>query len=84
MRRAADLLDGQKLIEFSFFPKKVQCIFEFDLGATLRTVPYNRKGEQWVLHTPERKALTLRADRRYQYMRADSPGDRGPWKPALK
>lgn len=84
IRRAADLLDGQKLIRFSFFPKKVQCIFEFDLGATLRTVPYDRKGEQWVLHTPEQKALTLRADRRYQYMRADLPRDRGLWKPALK
>jgi hypothetical protein len=54
-------------------PKKVQCIFEFDLGATLRTAPYDRKGEHWVLHTPEQKALTLRADRRYQYMRSDLP-----------
>jgi hypothetical protein len=84
MRRAADLLNGQKLIQFSFFPKEVQCVFEFDLGATLRTVPYDRKGEQWVLHTPDQKALTLRADRRYQYMRADLPRDRGLWKPALK
>lgn len=84
MRRAADLLDGQKLIQFSFFPKEVLCVFEFDLGATLRTVPYDRKSEQWVLHTPEQKALTLRADRRYQYMRADLPRDRGLWKSALK
>jgi len=84
MRRAADLLNGQKLIQFSFFPKKVQCVFEFDLGGTLRTVPYDRKGEQWVLHTPKQKALTLRADRRYQYMRVDLPTDRGLWKPVLK
>ncbi len=84
MRRAADLLNGQKLIQFSFFSKEVQCVFEFDLGATLRTVPYDRKGEQWVLHTPDQKALTLRADRRIQYMRADLPRDRGLWKPALK
>lgn len=84
MRHAINLLDGQKLIQFSLFPKKVQCIFEFDLGATLRTVSCDRKGEQWVLHTPERKALTLRADRRYQYMRADLPRDQGLWKPALK
>src|SRR5580692_4637117 len=26
MRCAADLLDGQKLIEFSFLPKRIQCI----------------------------------------------------------
>lgn len=84
MRRAADLLDGQKLIQFSFFSKNVQCIFEFDLGATLRTVPYDRKGEQGVLLTPEQKALTLRADGRYQYMRADLPRDAGLWKPVLK
>jgi hypothetical protein len=84
MRRAADLLNGQKLIQFSLFPKELQCVFEFDLGATLRTVPYDRKGAQWVLHTPDQKALTLRADRRYQYMRPDQPRDRGLWKPALK
>ena len=57
---------------------------EFDLGATLKTVPYDRKGEQWVLHTPDQKALTLRADRRYQYMRVNLPGDRGQWKHAVK
>ena len=84
MRRATDLLDGQKLIQFSFLPEKVWCVFEFDLGATLRTVPYDRKGEQWVLLTPDQRALTLRADRRYQYMRADLPRDRGLWKSAVK
>lgn len=84
MRRAADLLDGQKLIRFSFLPEKAWSVFEFDLGATLRTVPYDRKGKQWVLYTPKQKTLTLRADRRYQYMRADVPRDRGLWKPALK
>jgi hypothetical protein len=84
MRRAADLLSGQKLIQFSFSPHQVQCVFEFDLGATLRTAPYDKKSEQWVLRTPEQKALTLRADRRYQYMRADRPRDQGLWKSALK
>ncbi|HME35828.1 MAG TPA: hypothetical protein VKF84_11360 [Candidatus Sulfotelmatobacter sp.] len=84
MRRAADLLNGQKLIQFSFRPEESWSVFEFDLGATLRTVPYDRKSEQWVLHTPKQKTLTLRADRRYQYMRADLPRDRGQWKPALR
>lgn len=84
MRRAANLLDGQKLIRFSFFPAKVLCVFEFDLGAALRTVPYDRKGEQWVLLTRDQKALTLRADRHYQYMRAGLPRDRGLWKSAVK
>lgn len=84
MRRAADLLAGQKLIRFTFFPKKMLCVFEFDLGATLKTVPYDRSGEQWVLLRREQKALTLRADRRYQYIRADVPRDRAPWKSAVK
>jgi hypothetical protein len=84
MRRAAGLLDGQKLIQFSFLPEKRWSVFEFDLGATLRTVPYDRKGEQWVLRTPKQKILALRADHRYRYMRADLQGDRGMWKPALK
>src|SRR5580704_3237092 len=44
VRRAADLLSGQKLIQFSFFPREVQCVFEFDLGATLKTAPYDKKG----------------------------------------
>jgi hypothetical protein len=84
MRRAADLLDGQKLIRFSLLPEKAWSVFEFDLGAVLRTVPYDRMGEQWVLHTPQQKALSLRADRRYRYTRADLPSDRGLWKPALR
>ena len=83
MQRAARLLDGQKLIQFSFVPKNVQCVFEFDLGATLRTVPYDRKGEQWRLFTPSQKVLTLRADRRYQYMLSNLPTDRRLWKPVL-
>jgi hypothetical protein len=83
MQRAARLLDGQKLIQFSFVSKNVQCVFEFDLGATLRTVPYDRKGEQWRLFTPSQKVLTLRADRRYQYMLSNLPTDRRLWKPVL-
>jgi hypothetical protein len=83
MQRAAALLDGQKLIRFSFIPQDRQCEFEFDLGGMLRTVPYDRKGEQWVLFTPERKALTLRADRRYRYVPADLPNNRGAWKPCF-
>lgn len=83
MRRAADFLNGQRLIRFSLVPRKVQCTFEFDLGGILRTESYDSKGEQWVLHTPEQRVLILRADRRYQYTLADLPVDRGLWKPAL-
>ena len=84
MRRAATLLDGQNLIRFSFAPEDLQCVFEFDLGGVLRTIPYDKKSEQWVLFTPERKVLTLRADRRYQYTPADLPADNAIWKPVVK
>src|SRR5215467_2903202 len=83
MQRAARLLHGLKLIQFSFIPKTVQCVFEFDLATTLRTVPYDRKGEQWRLFTPSRKVLTLRADRCYQYILSNVPTGRRPWKPIL-
>jgi hypothetical protein len=84
MQRAANALDGQKLIRFSFLPKTRECIFDFDLGSTLRTAPDDSKGEQWVLLTADHRALTLRADRRYQYIRADLPHGRGLWKSAIK
>ena len=83
MRRAATVLDGQQLIRFSFTSQNLLCVFEFDLGGVLRTIPYDRKGEQWVLFIPQRKVLTLRADRRYRYMLADLPNDKGSWKPVL-
>jgi hypothetical protein len=83
MQRTARLLDGQKLIQFSFVPKRAECVFEFDLGTTLRTVPYDRKGEQWRLFTPSQKVLTLRADRYYQYMLSNVPMGRRFWKPVL-
>ncbi len=81
VQRAADLLDGQKLTRFSLVPKELRCVFDFDLGATLQTVPNNKKGEQWILYTPNKKVLSLRADGRYQYMRSDQTGDKGQWKP---
>lgn len=83
VRRAAKLLDGQKLVRFSYVPRKNWCVFEFDLAATLRTKPYDRKSEQWKMSTPKGKVLILRADKRYKYMRSDLPGNRGEWKPAL-
>ena len=41
--------------------------FEFDLGATLETKPYNRKSEQWLFFEPSGTVLTLRADQKYSY-----------------
>jgi hypothetical protein len=66
-----------------FAPAKAAYI-TVDLGATLRTEPYDKESEQWSLFTPSHKVLRLRADRRYNYMRSDAPSDEGTWKPVLK
>jgi hypothetical protein len=81
VRRAADFLDGQALTGFSISPRKVACAFEFDLGATLKTRPYDNISEQWLLYEPSRKVLTVRADGRYRYTDSGRPEDQGEWKP---
>jgi len=72
---AVDCLDGQKLTRFSMSPRNVHCIFEFDLGATLKTKAYDKDSEQWILFEPSHKALTVRADGRYSYKRSNSSED---------
>jgi hypothetical protein len=75
VRRAADCLDGQKLTRFSMSPRNVRCVFEFDLGATLKTKAYDKDSEQWMLFEPSYKVLTLRADGRYSHERSNSSED---------
>jgi len=81
IQRAADFLNGQKLVRFSILPRKLQCIFEFDLGGILKTWPYDKKSEQWLLYEPSKNVLLLRADRHYKYGRSDVPGNDEDWKP---
>jgi hypothetical protein len=80
-RRAAEFLNGQRLTRFSISPRKANCAFEFDLGATLNTWPYDNESEQWLLYEPSHKVLIVHADGRYQHERSDTPGDHGEWKP---
>ncbi len=81
IRRAAEFLNGQKLTRFSILLPKVRCVFEFDLGATLTTRPYDKESEQWLLYEPSHRVLSVRADGRYKYMPSDAPEDQGKWKP---
>lgn len=80
IRRAAKFLDGQKLTRFSISSRKLECVFEFDLGGVLITKPYDRAREQWLLYEPSGKVLVLRADGRYKYSRSDIPESKGHWK----
>jgi hypothetical protein len=77
--RSADFLNGQKLIGFSISPGTVETVFKFDLGATLRTSPYDRHLDQWLLFNPGGKVLVLRADGEYSYHR--SAATKETWKP---
>jgi hypothetical protein len=81
IQRAADLLNGQKLVRFSILPRKLQCIFEFDLGGILKTQPFDKASEQWLLYEPSKKVLVLRADSRYKYARSNVPDNEEDWKP---
>jgi len=80
-RCAAEFLDGQKLIQFSISPRKVQSTFVFDLGGVLKTSPYDKESEQWLLFEPSNKVLALRADAHYRYALSDKHIDKGEWKP---
>jgi hypothetical protein len=81
IHRAADFLDGQKLVRFSVQPRKLQSVFEFDLGGTLKTLPFDKKREQWLLYGPGNRVLVLRADGFYKHVRSDAPDNRKDWKP---
>ena len=59
-------LSEKGIFGFSFAPQKTRCVFEFDFGAILKTVPDDKDGEQ------------VRADRRYKFMRSFS--GQGVWK----
>jgi hypothetical protein len=81
IQRAADFLNGQKLVRFSNFPRKYQCLFEFDLGGRLKTRPYDKESVQWRLFEPSKRVLSLRADGLYRHIHSDTPGKEDDWKP---
>jgi len=79
--RAANFLNGQKLVRFSILPRGTRCVFEFDLGGILKTWPYSRTDEQWLLYEPTGNVLVLRADKRYSHDSSNRPEDETDWKP---
>jgi hypothetical protein len=81
MRRAAEFLDGQALTGFSMSLQDMSCTFKFDLGATLKTWPYDDDSEQWMLFEPSHMVLSVRADGYYKHTRSDIPENSEEWKP---
>src|SRR5258706_10878126 len=82
--RAANFLNGQKLVRFSMAPRGTHCCFEFDLCGVLKTRPYSRTDEQWLFYEPTGKVLTLRADRRYSYQVSSRSEVKTGWKPVQR
>ena len=80
IRQAAEFLNGQKLSGFSISPRKVSCVFRFDLGGTLKTKPYDKESEQWMLYDPSHRVLVIRADSRYKYVPSSRPDNQKDWK----
>lgn len=77
---AAHELDGQKLTGVALDPVARANIFSFDLGAVLKTWPYeNDVDEQWSLYRPSGDVLTYRADGMYSFHPGDQHPDRIVW-----
>jgi hypothetical protein len=77
---AAHALNGEKLVRFTLLPRGMQSIFEFDLGGVLKTSPYSKKDEQWLLYEPTGKVLSLRADKRYSHVPRNRPESKTKWR----
>ncbi|MCC2670401.1 MAG: hypothetical protein K0Q72_2872 [Armatimonadetes bacterium] len=81
IRRAAEELDGQKLIGVTIAATSGTCVFYFDLGSRLETVPYDDQSEQWLLYQPGGMVLTFRGDGLYSHQPGDTPRDQEIWRP---
>ena len=77
---ATHVLDGQKLTAVTLDPATRATILLFDLGATLKTWPYEaNEDEQWSLYLPSGDVLTYRADGMYSLQPGDQTPDQMAW-----
>ncbi len=84
IRRAAEVLDGQKLTSVTITPRGCRSVFKFDLGARLETKPFDRKSEQWMFFQLSGKILTLRADKKYSHIKSNTQPNFEQWRPIVK
>ena len=80
---AARELDGQKLTAIEADPKAGTSRFNFDLGGSLLTWPYDDEDndEQWLLYLPSGDVLTYRADGYYSLGSGKLKEDEIVWQP---
>jgi hypothetical protein len=79
IRRAAEELDGQKLVSVTVDPSRGASTFIFDLGARLDTEPYEAESVQWLLYQPDGRVLTYRADGCYRRHPGNLPSAEELW-----
>ena len=81
IERATRFLNGQALTRISVQLERTRCTFEFDLGGSLVTWPYDSEGEQWILYMPGGQVWSLRADSTYSFGSRDARTDEEIWLP---
>jgi hypothetical protein len=79
--RAAQELDGQRLVGMSIDARRGTSVFAFDLGSRLETHPYDADGQQWLLYEPDGRVLTYRADGCFTHQPGDTPRGQERWRP---
>jgi hypothetical protein len=77
IQKAADFLNGQKLIRVAVRPDS-STIFQFDLGGILRTQPYEdgEVDEQWMLYEPSKRVFRISSDGSYAHSPGNTPPDK--------
>lgn len=80
--KATQELDGQALTKVVVEPSS-SCVFEFDLGGRLETLPnpraYEDADEQWHLYEPSGDVFTLRSDGCYSHSPGNTTRDAEKW-----
>jgi hypothetical protein len=80
IERAVAALNGQALTRVSVNPDDSSTVFEFDLGGTLATRPYDAASEQWKLYEPAGTVFLLGTRGRYRRVRGDAAPTRPRWR----
>ncbi len=85
--KATAQLDGQCLKRLWMEPGTVVTHFEFDLGAVLKTFPYDddddEPNEQWMLFEPSGDVLSVRSDNQFCHGSGETPPNGEQWLPLL-
>lgn len=80
IRKGMAILNGQALVKVSGNPVRGRWLFEFDLGAEMRTKRFDRTTEVWFLREPSGYTFAVRGDGRYRRSPSDTPIRDSKWR----